>query len=587
MLGWGEEMRRDELLLLLERLRRLGSDLREVEVKRAEQRLPEQLWKTLSAFANAGGGVILFGVDESAGFEVVGVADPAKLQGDLASLCSEMEPPLRPVVDVHEIEGRQVVVAEIPEVPIEQKPCYYRPVGLAQGSYIRVADGDRRLTDYEIQLFLSWRQRPRYDRQPVTGKTLQDLNPERIRAFLQHLRAHKSSAPYLRWDDQKILLALGVVVDQGGVLTPTLAGYLCFADFPQDEFPGLHLTVVRYPSVHPGHLGERGERLLDNVKIEGPIPEMVLEGIRAIQRNLQVRAVIRGLFREEVPEYPLAFLREVLVNALAHRDYSPPAQGTPVQVRLFPDRIEVENPGGLFGPVTEDRLGEPGLMATRNETLMRILEDLPAEPGRTICENRGTGIVMMLEALRQAGLQPPRFHDLRTTFRVVASNATLLDEQTLTWLNRLRGVPLSDEQRLVLAYARKAGQVTHADVRRLHPALDAPLITRLLADLVGKGLLQQHGTRRWTVYTLADRWPAEETHAPGRKRDLRSAILQLLKEAGELGASEIADRLGAKKVTVRYHLRHLRRAGLVELVGGRPRSPNVRYRLRKRSSQRR
>jgi ATP-dependent DNA helicase RecG len=579
MLACGETMLREELVSLLDRLSRLGCDLQEVEVKRAERQLPKQLWKTLSAFANASGGILLLGVDERSGFEVVGVVDAAKLQADLASLCDQMEPPLRSIVEVHEISSRQIVVAEIPEVPADQKPCYYRPAGLVQGSYIRVADGDRRLTDYEVQLFLSWRQRTRFDRQPVSGKTIHDLNGEKIRAFLNHLRTHKPSAPYQQWTDERLLITLGIVVEQRGTLTPTLAGYLCFADLPQDEFPGLHLTVVRYPSLHAGQSGPRGERLLDNVKVEGSIVEMLTGGMRAIQRNLQNRVIVSGLYGESIPEYPLEFLREVLVNAVAHRDYSPQAQGTPVQVRIFPDRLEVENPGGLFGPITVDRLGEPGLIATRNETLMRILEDLPAEPERTLCENRGTGIVTMLESLRRAGLQPPRFEDKRTTFKVTATNATLLDEQAIDWLNQFRAVQLSDEQRLVLAYAYKVGQVTHADVRRLNPSLDAPAVTRLLGDLVSKEMLQQHGTRRWTVYTLTNLAKTPTALASRKRTTPRDAILRLLENGEELSAQELADRLHLKAVTVRHHLRRLREEGQVEPTTQKIKSPDVRYRL--------
>jgi len=92
MLACGEIMSREELVSLLNRLRRVGCDLQAVEVKRAEKALPKQLWKTLSAFANASGGVLLLGVDESADFEVVGVANAAQLQADLASLCDQMEP---------------------------------------------------------------------------------------------------------------------------------------------------------------------------------------------------------------------------------------------------------------------------------------------------------------------------------------------------------------------------------------------------------------------------------------------------------------------------------------------------------------
>jgi ATP-dependent DNA helicase RecG len=250
-----------------------------------------------------------------------------------------------------------------------------------------------------------------------------------------------------------------------------------------------------------------------------------------------------------------------------------------VQVRIFPDRLEVENPGGLFGPITVDRLGEPGLIATRNETLMRILEDLPAEPERTLCENRGTGIVTMLESLRRAGLQPPRFEDKRTTFKVTATNATLLDEQAIDWLNQFRAVQLSDEQRLVLAYAYKVGQVTHADVRRLNPSLDAPAVTRLLGDLVSKEMLQQHGTRRWTAYTLTNLAKTPTALASRKRTTPRDAILRLLENGEELSAQELADRLHLKATTVRYHLRHLREEGQVEPTTQKIKSPDVRYRL--------
>lgn len=280
-----------------------------------------------------------------------------------------------------------------------------------------------------------------------------------------------------------------------------------------------------------------------------------------------------------MPEYPQEFLREVLVNAVAHRDYSAQAQGTPVQVRLFPDRIEVENPGGLFGPVTVDRLGEPGLTASRNEVLMRILEDLPAEAGRTLCENRGTGIVSILEALRQAGLQPPRFDDMRTTFKVTATNTTLLDEPTVNWLNSFRAIPLSDEQRLILAYTYKAGQIAHADVRRLYTQLDTPRITRLLADLVAKGLLRQLGVRRWTVYTLGEQAMVQKAPAKLKRQTIPKDLLQTLASGGELSAQELAEQLGVKVATVRYHLRRLRQEGLIEPTTDKIKSPEVRYRF--------
>lgn len=622
-------MTSDELEEILQTLRDIGGDWAHIEAKRAEHGLPKRLWETLSAFANTpGGGVIVLGLDEESGFSAVGVRDPARLQSDLASLCDLMEPPLRPLIQVHTMEGQPVLVAEVPEITHTQKPCHYRGAGLMTGSFIRVADGDRQLTQYEIQLFLDGRGQPAYDLEPIPGKSSADLDAALLDAFVARLRS-RPDAPYRDWDRQRLLQVFRVLVEHDGQWVPSLAGYLCFGVYPQEVFPSLHLSVVRYPTARPGEVSPRDERLLDNVKAEGPLVALLRQGMNAIMRNLQRRAVVQGLFRRDVWEYPVEALREALVNALAHRDYSPLARGTPVQVRIFPDRLEVEDPGGLFGPVTAERLGEPGLLATRNAHLLRLLEDLPAEDGRTVCENRGTGIAAMLEALRDAGMEPPRFDDRRTTFRLTFKNASLLDEGALDWLNRFSGHDLDDVQRLALAFVRREGRLTRADYRRLNPGVDSLAATRDLLDLVRRGLLQQHGTRRWTYYTLTSmaemaqpanepekatpaisederqsqsvehdiesvehdlesvkhaRLPVElvlpaihlaQRAAPG---EVREAILALCRVA-PLTSEEIAERLRRNRTyLLNRYLSALVTEGLLERVGAAPTDPNVRYR---------
>ncbi|MBN2004571.1 MAG: putative DNA binding domain-containing protein [Anaerolineae bacterium] len=556
----------EELQDLLANVRQVGVDLSHVEVKRAEGGLPKRLWETLSAFANTpGGGVILLGLDEESGFQVTGVPNPARQQSDLASLCDQMEPPLRPLIQVYTLEGRHILAAEIPEVAIAYKPCHYRGAGLMTGSFIRVADGDRHLTQYEIQVFLDNRGQPTYDLEPVSGKSPDDLDPGLLEVFLARLRSYPD-APYRAWERQRLLQAFRVLVDHEGRLTPSLAGYLCFGIYPQDVFPNLHLTVVRYPTTRPGESSARGERLLDNVKAEGPLIAMLRQGMSAITRNLQRRAVVQGLFRQDVWEYPLETLREALVNALAHRDYSPLARGTPVQVRIFPDRLEVENPGGLFGPVTLERLGEAGLLATRNTYLMRLLEDLPTEDGRVVCENRGTGITTMLESLRAAGMEPPRFADRHTTFRLTFANASLLDDDTLAWLQRFAGHPLNDAQRLALAYVRREERLTHAEYRRLNPGLDSAEVTRQLADLVQQGVLRQHGARRWTFYTLpGETKPEDVTNLEGKEQ----VVLDYVRAHGAITRNECATLLKVKPHQATYLLQTLRERGVLHQQGSR------------------
>ena len=113
----------------------------------------KRLWETLSAFANtSGGGVIILGLDEGANFEVVGVENPRKTLQDLGNMTGDMEPRLAPVIDVKEIDGRPLIVAEIPELLPSQKPCYYRPAGHSERCICcELPNGDRKLNSYEVQ----------------------------------------------------------------------------------------------------------------------------------------------------------------------------------------------------------------------------------------------------------------------------------------------------------------------------------------------------------------------------------------------------------------------------------------------------
>jgi ATP-dependent DNA helicase RecG len=203
---------------------------------------------------------------------------------------------------------------------------------------------------------------------------------------------------------------------------------------------------------------------------------------------------------------------------------------------MFPDRLVIANAGGLYGPVTVERLGEEGISSTRNLVLMKLLEDTAA-PGerRAICENRGSGIGAMLAALRQSGMSPPRFDARISTFQVTFPNHSLLDAETLRWLEQRGGAELTDSQRMALALMRRGDALTHSVYRQV-TGLDSRIVTRELGDLVNRGLVHQAGTRRWATYRLAP-GPVEVTVRPAetrRRRDQRPEILDLLRRRGEL-----------------------------------------------------
>jgi ATP-dependent DNA helicase RecG len=407
-------------------MRKFNADLTHVEAKAATTDLPHRAWETVSAFSNTPrGGLLILGVAEREGFRVVGVRNPAKIQHDLANLCSsEMEPVVWPTIQLHEIEGKPVVTAVIPELPSHLRPCYYREAGYTNGAFIRVAHGDRKLTAYEVQMMLSARNQPKDDQEAVPDASINDLQPRLVKTLLTRLRKRPGS-PLARMNDRDALRTLKVLTPYRNRLVCTLGGLIALGKYPQQFFPALAITFVAYPGDGVGEPGANDERFLDNHRIEGAIPDMLGPVIASLERNMKRRSVVRGMYREDLSAYPVTALREAIINAVAHRDLSNAAKGTPVQIHVFRNRLVIHNPGGLYGPLTVDSLGQ-GISATRNSALLRILEDVTVRGERqAVCENRGSGVGAMLNALRRSGLPKPIFEDRIAMFRVTFLYAPL------------------------------------------------------------------------------------------------------------------------------------------------------------------
>jgi ATP-dependent DNA helicase RecG len=256
------------------------------------------------------------------------------------------------------------------------------------------------------------------------------------------------------------LLALEILGRDGDALHPTLAGLLAFGTWPQKYYPSLMITFVRYINTDRSQKGPRGERFMDNTQADGRLEEMVDGAVGRCLMNMRQSTLIEGILHRDIPEYPEEAVREAVINAIAHRDYSPYIMGSQVRIEMFADRLEIMTPGGLFGPVNESNL--ESTQSTRNQLLMRILSEIG------LVENRGSGIKAMLTALREAHLEPPRFQDTRTYFTVTFSNQTLLDPETVAWLNHYASLPINPRQRTALAYLHRHKQITNPNYCRLN-----------------------------------------------------------------------------------------------------------------------
>jgi ATP-dependent DNA helicase RecG len=225
-------------------------------------------------------------------------------------------------------------------------------------------------------------------------------------------------------------------------------------------------------------------------------------------------------------------LREAIANAVAHRDYSSYVRGTPIDIRMLADRLEVRSPGGLFGNVMLDNI--EGEHSTRNARLMRMMEDLH------MVENRGSGIKAMAGALRQANLEPPTFADRRSSFWVAFRNHTLMSPEAIRWLTQFAALPLNDRQRVALVYLRQHDRITNADYRRLN-RVEAAVAGQELRGLVDADLVEQDGIGRWTTYSLSVAKELPEQHQPVTQED---RILSYVREKGSITSQECQQLIG-------------------------------------------
>jgi ATP-dependent DNA helicase RecG len=306
-----------------------------------------------------------------------------------------------------------------------------------------------------------------------------------------------------------------------------------------------------------GEIAPDGRRFLDNETITGPIPSMVADVVAVAIRNMRAGAIVTGVGREDRYDYPLGVIRELIVNALMHRDYSPAARGAQVQVELYPDRLVVASPGGLFGPITVADLGsEEHPSTSRNQTLAAMLADVevPGSRGEALCENRGSGLLSVMAELRRAGMSPPEFDVKPGRVTVTVPQHALLAPETVAWIGSLRQAGLSDEQHLALAMMRTAGRVTNAMLQAW--GVDRLSAGRVLKELVGRGLAASTGGRRYASYHLVEDVPTQEARLLDRTDGIEAeldAVVQAIR-AGSTTTRALTERLGLPQRTVARRL---------------------------------
>jgi predicted HTH transcriptional regulator len=563
-----------ELNTILESLRAARGDHQWIEAKRARSGLPVDLWKSLSALANAGGGLVMLGVDEQRGvFAVTGVEDAAKASADVQALCTRAEPPLRPAICIIDHEDGQVVVAHIPGVPRLQQPCHFPDHGHVQfTSFVRVGDGDVQLAVGEVDDILAARsqrddsQRPAPEGSKLSRSTLADI----------YGRQSKGREAMLR--------RLGICAEDG---TPTLAGWLLLGEEPAMQSPLARVACMGSP--RPGDPTGARQR---GVHIEGTIGELIDGVMEWLERELGVVQVSRrGEIVDEL-DFPSEALREALSNALIHRSLSPTSASTTIAVRVTPATVEITSPGGVHPGVDPHQLGLSSLSTPRNYALVRLGGQMTSPRGIRLVEAQASGIARADRACRKAGTAPLLFAVGPARFSAIALRGQLdVGEAAQRWPD----IGDDTDRHRVVAFLERREAVQRQDFSTVffNTPLDTVLAARLLAPaviehviptldaLVGARVLREVPRYERVAWALAERpkpsAPTDPTSA--RRTDNVRVLLQRIASEpdGELQPRDVD--LGLSVRGTRDVFQRAIKAGLIESTTDSLHDPTRAYRL--------
>lgn len=561
--------------------RATSSERRQIEIKRGEKKAPAAVVETISAFANDQGGVLILGLDDpSIGAKPIQEFRAENMRDSMESRLEMVEPIPQTRIEIEPFEGNRVLRVEVEELPPELKPCFITERGMYKGSYTRDGEGERKLKHYEIDRLLENRKQPTHDRDLVDEASRKDLDADALEALVRYQRETKEKA-YRDSTEDEVLSSLGVLAKASdGSYRPTLAGLLAAGKDPQRYFERLRLTMVEYPTIEGAETNPDGTRFLDNKSFEGPIPEIVSRVLSSLKRQMKRMILVSDGKQTERYEYPINVMRELVVNALMHRDYSPSGKQQQVQVEIYPDRITITNPGGFLSNIDENELGVGYISSARNAQLARLLEliELPNYPGK-VAENRGSGIRTVYRELRDAGMTPPQFDSNLMRTKVTIYPDALVSEETVKWIEGLGIENLSNQQVQALAAAKRGVEVRNAHLQTwgLHQS-DA---TKELGKLVDLGILRRIGERKGARYVLNPGFESDHVAQESRagSNSERQSIIELLRVRGQLSRRTISESLGLGDRLARTLLSELTEEGLVTGVG-KLNSPKRMYKLK-------
>lgn len=355
-----------------------------VELK-AQVPAKQQIVKTIVAFCNGFGGKLIIGVQDDRAICGVEEDDIDELMTSLQqSIYQSATPAILPSIYTQRIQEKLLVIIEVSAGM--NKPYFVTALGLNEGVFIRAGAQTVKATSQLIQE-LAWQSKGfSADEMPVYAASKETIDTSLFRSHLERYRQF-----YQQGDLSAQLRHYKVLIEEHQHVYPTVGGLLLFGDQPERYLPEAFVICTHFKGVF-------GREALASQDCTGNLLMQATSALHFVTSRLHRAFHIQGAQRHEALEVPEVALREVIINAVVHRDYHLPG---PIKIAIYDDRVEVFSPGNFPGPLRTDQL-EMGITYIRNHVICRVFR----EAG--FIEKLGSGFLTLFDSYRKAGLPQPK-----------------------------------------------------------------------------------------------------------------------------------------------------------------------------------
>lgn len=447
----------------------------------------DYLIDTLVAMSNCSGGTIIVGINQQS---IVGVSDPTQVCNRMMDAALTITPKL--VMGVPQIlilDDKSVVIAKI----LQGLPYVYA----VEGRYLqRNGTTNEPISPTNLRLLMMKRGEFSFEAEIVHQATLDDIDWQLAEQYAKQLTGMAQQST------QDILHQRGCLAKKDNTYRPTHAGILIFGKSPQQFILNSEIAAVRFA-------GNNMSDTFNRQDIGGTLPQQIRRAETFLIDHLRMSVKLSSkMQREQDYEYPLEAVRELIVNAVAHRDYS--IQGDNIHLFMYSDHMEVHSPGSLPGPMTVENLKEERF--SRNPIIVQILSDMG------FIERLGYGVDRVIQLMQSQGYETPSFTNNPNGFKVTLTKQTRPDHVTdevveaqlsdsiIHFNGVYQGQEINSRQESALVYLHQkdTSRITNSDLKGMFPDVHPETIRRDLVDLVNKNILTKKGQKRGSYYILSN-----------------------------------------------------------------------------------